>query len=70
MIDFFLSLPAETYTSWMVILLLTIFSLIVFVKAKKVDPLAKPKGIMLIAEWVVSTIQTLLSRNMGKTSAI
>lgn len=66
MIDFFLSLPAETYTSWMVILLLTIFSLIVYVKAKKVDPLAKPKGIMLIAEWVVSTIQTLLSRNMGK----
>ena len=66
MIDFLLSLPAETYTSWIVMILITIFSLVVYIKAKKVNPLEKPKGIMLIAEWVVSTIQTLLSRNMGK----
>ena len=50
----------------MVIALIAIFSFFVYFKAKTVDPLAKPKGIMLIAEWVVSTIQSLVARNMGK----
>ena len=61
-----MSLPGETYTSIMVIALIAIFSFFVYFKAKTVDPLAKPKGIMLIAEWVVSTIQSLVARNMGK----
>ena len=66
MMDFLLSLPAETYTSILVMMLIGIFSLIIYQKSKKVDPLAKPKGIMLIAEWLVATVQTLLQRNMGK----
>lgn len=66
MMDFLLSLPAETYTSILVMMLIGIFCFVVFQKSKKVDPLAKPKGIMLIAEWLVSTVQTLLQRNMGK----
>jgi F-type H+-transporting ATPase subunit a len=66
MMDFLLTLPAETYTSLMVMILIGIFSLIVYVKSKRVDPLAKPKGILLIAEWLVATIQSLLQRNMGK----
>jgi F-type H+-transporting ATPase subunit a len=66
MSTFLLSFPAETYTSIIVIGLITIFSLIIYFKSKHVDPLAKPQGIMLIAEWLVSMIQSMLHRNMGK----
>jgi F-type H+-transporting ATPase subunit a len=69
MSEFLMSLPAETYTSIMVIALIGIFSTIIYVKSKSVDPLAKPKGIMLIAEWLVSMVQTMLQRNMGKRFA-
>jgi F-type H+-transporting ATPase subunit a len=65
MMDFLLSLPAETYTSLIVMSLISIFCVVVYFLSKRVDPLAKPKGILLIAEWLVSTIQTLLQRNMG-----
>ena len=64
--DFLLSLPAETYTSWMVVTLISIFSLFVYRSSKKVDPLKKPKGIMLIAEWIVFTIERLVKTNMGR----
>lgn len=64
--DFFMSLPAETYTSWMVVILITIFSMIVYRKSKHVDPFHKPKGIMLIAEWIVVTIEGLVKTNMGR----
>jgi F-type H+-transporting ATPase subunit a len=64
--EFLNSLPAETYTSLMVMVLISIFSFVIYHKAKVVDPLQKPKGIMLIAEWLVNFIQTLLKRNMGR----
>ena len=63
--DFLISLPAETYTSLMVLMIISIFSFIIYSKSKEIDPLEKPKGIMLIAEWLVSTIQRLLATNMG-----
>lgn len=65
MTEFFLTLPAETYTSWMVMLIIVVFSLVVFQKAKKADPFAKPKGILLIAEWIVVTVEGLVKTNMG-----
>jgi F-type H+-transporting ATPase subunit a len=65
MMAFLLSLPAETYTSLIVMGLIAIFSFVIYGKSKHVDPLSKPKGILLIAEWLVSTVQTLLQRNMG-----
>lgn len=63
--QFLQNLPAETFTSLMVMLIVTIFSVIIFFKSKKVDPFKKPKGVMLIAEWLVSTIQNMLASNMG-----
>ncbi len=66
MTEFLMSLPAETYTSWMVVVLISIFSLIVHHYAKKVDPFKKPKGIMLIAEWIVVTVENLVKTNMGR----
>jgi F-type H+-transporting ATPase subunit a len=62
---FLMSLPAETYTSLMVMAILSVFALIIYLKSKKVDPLAKPKGIMLVAEVIVTTVQNLLKQNMG-----
>jgi len=64
--DLLLSLPAETYTSWMVVILISIFSFFVYQSSKKVDPLKKPKGIMLIAELIVYTIERLVKTNMGR----
>jgi F-type H+-transporting ATPase subunit a len=64
--DFFLTLPAETYTSWMVMIIIIIFSLIISQKAKKADPFAKPKGILLVAEWIVVTVENLVKTNMGR----
>lgn len=64
--NFLLSFPPETYTSLMVITLISMFSLVIYFKSKSVNPLEKPKGIMLFAEWLVTTIQSLLHRNMGK----
>jgi len=66
MSEFFLSLPAETYTSWMVVIIISIFSFIVYQLSKKVDPFQKPKGIMLVAEWIVFTIESLVKSNMGR----
>ncbi len=63
--DFLLSLPAETYTSWMVMAIIIIFSILVYSRAKTVDPFAKPKGILLIAEWIVVTVEGLVKTNMG-----
>ena len=63
--DFLLSLPAETYTSWMVMAIIIIFSILVYSRAKTVDPFAKPKGILLIAEWIVVTVEGLVRTNMG-----
>jgi F-type H+-transporting ATPase subunit a len=64
--EFLSSLPLQTYTSLIVVLLIAIFSIIVSRQARKADPLAKPKGLLLFAELLVTTIQTLLARNMGK----
>jgi F-type H+-transporting ATPase subunit a len=66
---FLLSLPAETYTSLMVMGIITIFSLVIYMKSKAVNPLVRPKGVMLFAEVIVVTVQNLLKQNMGKRFA-
>jgi len=66
---FLLSLPAETYTSLMVMGIITIFSLVIYMKSKTVNPLVRPKGVMLFAEVIVVTVQNLLKQNMGKRFA-
>ena len=57
--------PAELIVSLAVMLIIAIFSFIVYFKAKKWDPLKKPKGIMLIAEMYVNMIDNLVKDNMG-----
>jgi F-type H+-transporting ATPase subunit a len=66
MSDFFNALPAETYSSIFVIIIIATLSLIIGHKVKQVDPLAKPKGLLLIAEIFVVMIDNMLLKNMGK----
>lgn len=63
---FLLKLPAETYSSLIVILLLCIFVIIVGNKIKKADPLKEPKGLAFIGEYAVSFVDNFVESNMGK----
>ena len=45
---------------------IAIFCFVVYFKAKKVDPLARPRGIMLLAEMYVSLVDNLIDNNLGK----
>ena len=58
--------PAELITSLIIMAVIAIFSIVVYFVSKKVDPLKKPKGIMLLAEMYVSMMDNLVCKNMGK----
>lgn len=58
--------PGELITSLIIMAVIAIFSFIVYFKSKKVDPLKKPKGIMLLAEMYVKMMDDLVCKNMGK----
>lgn len=59
-------LPGEIYTSLIICVILAIFCLVVKIKSYKVDPLARPKGIMLLAEMAVQFVDDMVKKNMGK----
>ena len=48
-----------------IVLLLSILFIVVGIKAKKADPLKRPKGILLIAEWVVEKLDAFVVDMMG-----
>ena len=58
--------PSELIVSLIVMGIIAILSFIVYFKSKKVDPLEKPKGIMLLAEMYVTMMVNLICTNMGK----
>ena len=58
--------PAELIVSLIIMAVIAIFSIVVYFVSKKVDPLKKPKGIMLLAEMYVSMMDNLVCKNMGK----
>jgi F-type H+-transporting ATPase subunit a len=58
-------LTGELITSLMVMLILIIISLIIFIKCKHVDPLKRPKGLLLLAEWFVEKLDHFVEENMG-----
>jgi F-type H+-transporting ATPase subunit a len=60
------SIPGEVYTSFFMLIITLILCLIIFIKVKHTDPLAKPKGIVHLAEILVTTIDNLVLTNMGK----
>ena len=64
--DFLLSLPAETYTSLMVMVGIIFLSFIVYFKSKKVNAFETPKGLLLVVETFIVAIEKLTIQNMGK----
>lgn len=52
--------------SWIIVILLTILSLVIYNKIKKADPLEKPKGLLSLAEILVGAIDGLVEQTMGK----
>jgi F-type H+-transporting ATPase subunit a len=58
--NFFLNLPAEIYTSVLVVILLSIFSVYVGSQMKKSDPLKKPSTIVWLGETIVSGIENFI----------
>ncbi len=58
-------IPGEFISALIVILIVIILSLIIGFKAKRADPLKKPKGILNIAEILVSFVDNQVSKLMG-----
>lgn len=58
-------ISAEFITSMIVMLLIIIFSFVVYFKMKKTDPLDKPKGIVNIAEIIVNFGDQKVNELMG-----
>ena len=58
-------IPGEFISALIVILIIIILSLIIGFKAKRADPLKKPKGILNIAEILVSFVDDQVSKLMG-----
>ncbi|MFA5235689.1 MAG: FoF1 ATP synthase subunit a [Bacilli bacterium] len=52
--------PGEIYSSILVVMIIFVICLIVYVKVRKTDPLAKPKGIVHLAEILVTTIDGMV----------
>lgn len=60
-----IDLAPEVISSLIVIIILLILSIVIGIKAKKQDPLKKPKGILLVAEIGVDTFDGLVEDMMG-----
>lgn len=64
--DVLKKIPDEIYSSLVVFLIILILSIVIRIKAAHADPLAKPKGILLLAEMAVEKCDQFVSDNMGK----
>ena len=60
------SLPPEFITSVIVMLLIIAFSVFIYFKVKKFDPLEKPKGFMHVCEVVIEFADNQVFKLMGK----
>lgn len=60
-------ITGELLTSLIVMLFLIIFSFIIFLKCRKVDPLKKPRGLLLFVEWFVEKLDKFVLENMGES---
>lgn len=58
-------LPTELITSWIIMLIIALLALIVGIKARRADPLKKPKGILNLGEMLVEFVDNQVSELMG-----
>lgn len=59
-------LSGEAIVALFIAGLLILLSFIVFILAKKTDPLARPKGLLLLVEWAIEKIDGFVEGNMGE----
>ena len=59
-------IPGEIYSSLIIVIIGVILFFIIFLKAKKADPLKRPKGILLVAEMAVEKMEGLVVETMGR----
>ncbi len=59
-------IPAEIYASLVIMAIISVVCIIIFFKARRVDPLKRPKGILLLAEMGVEFVDKIVDNNMGK----
>lgn len=52
--------------SWVIVILLTVLSIVIYNKIKKADPLEKPKGLLHLVEILVEAIDGLVIQTMGE----
>ncbi|HML99854.1 MAG TPA: FoF1 ATP synthase subunit a [Bacilli bacterium] len=60
-----INLPGEIITSIIIVFIVLIISLIIYFKVKHTDPLKRPRGIVHLAELMVSSIDNMVKNNMG-----
>ena len=58
--------PGEVYSLVILALIIVIFCFVVFIKSLFADPLKKPKGVLYIAELIVTKVDSMVEENMGK----
>ncbi|MCQ2794497.1 MAG: F0F1 ATP synthase subunit A [Bacilli bacterium] len=61
------TIPGPILMSYIIIGLLIVLCIVVFILAKRADPLKKPKGLLAIAEIAVEKVDGLVDENMGKS---
>lgn len=63
---FLLKLPAETYSSLIVVIVLSILIIFMGRTIRKADPLKPTKGLAFIGEYLVSFVDGFVDNNIGK----
>ena len=53
-------------SSLFVMLIVVVLAIVVGIMAKKADPLKRPKGLLLLAEFFVEKISGFVKENMGE----
>lgn len=59
-------IAGETIVALFIIAFLIILSFIIFILAKRADPLKRPKGLLLVAEMAVEKIDAFVAETMGQ----
>lgn len=64
--NFFSNLPAEIYSSLIVVAILSILFVLMGRAIKKSDPLKPTRGLAFVGEYIVTFIDNFIENNMGK----
>ncbi|MCR5490847.1 MAG: hypothetical protein K6F32_01820, partial [Bacilli bacterium] len=58
-------ITGPVFSSLMIMAIIAILCVIIFIQAKRADPLKRPKGLLLVAELFVEKMEGWTADNMG-----